>query len=74
MYDPCNVSNLSDEYQYLASLTEKDIEAALVFDHEWTREAAAEVFRLATKKGAFLLRNALALAIALNIEDGDQGY
>ena len=39
-------------------------------DHEWTRQGANTVVSLATDYGAFVLRNALALAIALHIEDG----
>jgi len=55
-------------------LEDDDVQAALVAEHEWTREAASEVVALAKTKGSFLLRNALALAIALRIEDGDQGF
>jgi len=73
MYDPCDVRNLNNEYQHLALVDDKDITEALVSDHDWTEEGATEVIRLATDKGSFLLRNALALAIALKIEDGNQG-
>jgi hypothetical protein len=37
---------------------------------EWTQEGAAQVAALSREYGAFVLRNALALATALGIEDG----
>jgi len=39
--------------------------------HDWTDQAAHAIVSLANDYGAFMLRNALALAIALNKEDGD---
>lgn len=74
MFDQCNVASLAEEYHYLASLSVENIEKSLIVDHEWSKEAASEVLRLARSKGSFLLRNALALAIALDVEDGDQGF
>jgi hypothetical protein len=41
--------------------------------HDWTEEGARVIFTLANEYGAFILRNALALALALGKEDGDQG-
>jgi len=40
----------------------------------WTREGAYAVAELARNYGAFMLRNALALAKTLGIEDGELGY
>lgn len=40
---------------------------------EWTPRAATELARLVEKYGAFVLRNAAALAIALDVEDGEEG-
>lgn len=74
MSDPCNIATLHSEYVHFRPLQDREILAAMVIDHEWTEEAAAEVLDLARSKGAFLLRNALAMAIALGIEDGEQGY
>ena len=37
---------------------------------EWTSHGAEEVLFLARQYGSFMLRNALALALALGIEDG----
>jgi hypothetical protein len=41
---------------------------------DWTEEGAQTIVLLATKYGAFMLRNALALAVALDKEDGDLGF
>jgi hypothetical protein len=40
----------------------------------WTDEGARLIVTLANEYGAFMLRNALAFAIALNKEDGDRGF
>lgn len=74
MFDQCSVHNLVDEYKPLSSLTDDEIAASLILDHEWTKEAALELVHLAKSKGAFLLRNALALAVSLDIEDGEDGF
>lgn len=42
--------------------------------HDWTEEGAQAVVTLANEYGAFMLRNALALAIALGKEDGDLNF
>jgi hypothetical protein len=41
--------------------------------HDWTQEGAQVIVTLANEYGAFMLRNALALALALGKEDGDLG-
>ena len=50
------------------------VQEALVHEAEWTPEAAVQIMGLAQRYGAFMLRNALALALALGLEDGDSGY
>jgi len=50
------------------------VEAKLQNEMEWTQEGAAQVAALARDYGAFVLRNALALALSLGIEDGECGY
>jgi hypothetical protein len=40
----------------------------------WTIEGAEEVTRLAREYGGFMLRNALALAKVMGVEDGELGY
>ena len=53
--------------------TDEQIVAALVRDAEWTEQGAQEVLHLARKFGTSILRNALALATAMQIEDGEAG-
>lgn len=48
--------------------------AALAGQHDWSEAGAAAVVALATDYGAFMLRNALALAVALDVEDGRLGF
>jgi len=49
------------------------VEAKLQNEMEWTQEGAAHIAALAREYGAFVLRNALALADVLGIEDGSLG-
>jgi hypothetical protein len=46
------------------------VESKLQNKMEWTSEGAAHVAALARDYGAFVLRNALALATVLEVEDG----
>jgi hypothetical protein len=50
------------------------VETRLTNDHGWTREGAEQIVRLAREYGAFMLRNALALAGVFEIKDGELGY
>ena len=43
-------------------------------EHDWTHQGAHAIVCLANEYGAFMLRNALALAIVLGKEDGDLGF
>lgn len=66
------------EYDTLIALlgdkaTDSQIIAALVCDADWTEQGAREVLQLARKYGTSILRNALALASAMQIEDGEAG-
>lgn len=47
--------------------------AALVSQCDWTQDGAEILVALARRYGTFVLRNALALAAALDIEDGEAG-
>jgi hypothetical protein len=51
----------------------REVEHSLQRDAAWTREGAKHVAVLARQYGAFVLRNALALSLALGIEDGEKG-
>lgn len=50
------------------------VEQQLVRISGWTEDAAREVTTLAREYGGFMLRNALAVAKVLNVEDGELGY
>jgi hypothetical protein len=50
-----------------------DLVKALVEQCDWTSRGAEIVVMLAQQYGMFVLRNALALAAALEIEDGASG-
>ena len=41
---------------------------------EWSVTAAHELLTLADNYGAFMLRNALAIAVVLGKEDGSEGF
>jgi len=53
--------------------TDDQVIAALVHDADWTVDGAREIVLLAQSYGTSILRNALALAAAMNIEDGSSG-
>ena len=56
-----------------AQATDEQIVRALAERGDWTEQGASEVFQLARRYGTSILRNALALAAAMQIEDGNAG-
>jgi hypothetical protein len=46
----------------------------LTISSDWSARGAHELVRLADEYGAFMLRNALAIAVVLGKEDGTQGF
>lgn len=71
-------AGLRDEYEtVLADLpespTDRAVIGALVSESAWTERGAREVVQLARNYGWSILRNALALAEAMEIEDGEYG-
>ena len=75
MRSRADVTQLVHEYENMKkTTTSREAIARLIADHDWSREAASEILTLARTKGAFLLRNALALSIVMDVEDGDQGF
>ena len=46
----------------------------LITEGNWTASGAEHLMRLTKDNGVFMLRNALAFAIALEIEDGGLGF
>jgi hypothetical protein len=85
MVEDTNVKLLSDEYMTLVkeAFTKSrvddfeesipELKQLLVCASKWSESAANELLNLAENYGAFILRNALALAIALDIQDGKLG-
>ena len=73
-----NVAGLVDEYRTLFEEADSSssgaLETALVNDAEWTPEVAGHLLQLARENGSFILRNALAISLALEIADGDLGF
>ncbi len=52
----------------------ESVEAVLTKEADWTSGAAQHLVQLAGDYGSFMLRNAAAIAIALDIEDGELGF
>ena len=50
------------------------VQSRLCRINEWTIEGAEEITRLAREYGGFMLRNALAIAKVMGIEDGELDY
>jgi hypothetical protein len=70
--------NLLAEYEtMIAELsddpTDEDIVGALVARGDWTEHGARAILMLARTYGTAILRNSLALANAMGIEDGNSG-
>lgn len=70
-------ANLLRERLSNDTLTPQD-DAAIITEltssADWTVPGAREVLRLVHNQGAFMLRNALAIAIVLGKEDGALGF
>ena len=81
--DQASVASLVEEYRgYVEVCRNVDAEegidwqllaAQLIASGDWTSAGAEAVVTLVRIYGAFVLRNALALAIAAGIEDGEAG-
>lgn len=76
----CNLmtDTLLAEYEGLIAktgedATDEEIIAALTERQDWTDKGARAILTLARTYGTAILRNALALASAMNIEDGAGG-
>jgi hypothetical protein len=81
MAEEDNLARLVDEYRSLICQSEcqkggpdwEALTARLIVDGEWTVAGAHRLASLVQTYGSFVLRNAAALAIAANIEDGSEG-
>jgi hypothetical protein len=78
MNTPENVTGLVEEYCTLfdgvAGNRQDSLKKILMHEGEWTSEAASHLLYLARAYGSFMLRNALAISLALDIEDGELGF
>lgn len=85
MTTPANVEILVCEYRALLGERLKDtselcsldadmIRSMLVSKGDWTDSAAEHLVALVNNYGSFMLRNALALSLALGNEDGELGF
>ena len=83
-YDTANVGAILDEYESFEAVRAHarshdgdvdwaDIAESMRSEGAWTSAGAEHVAFLAKQYGSFVLRNALALALALGIEDGELG-
>jgi hypothetical protein len=50
------------------------ITQALCRNADWTVSGAQEIVELVKNYGTFILRNALAVAVVLGMEDGNKGF
>ena len=64
----------SDEVDDTEVMDMSSLVQHLSLSHGWTEEGARVIVSLANEYGAFMLRNALALALALGKEDGNRGF
>ena len=73
-----NVDSLVEEYRDILGGQStgqiESLEEILVREGEWTPQAASHLVQLARGYGTFMLKNALAISIALEIEDGELGF
>jgi len=75
------IKSLTNEYRALlikkserAVCEPEKIEALLARHGDWSPKAAEHLLNLAKGYGSFMLSNALALSLALGIEDGELGF
>lgn len=71
-------SSLREEYKQLvselpANPTDEALTGTLVKNADWTGHGAQTILHLAREYGCAILRNALALAEAMDIQDGNSG-
>ncbi len=75
------IKRIQSEYEaYVAKTTDENNEIdwdklvdLLCVDGDWTIQGAETLVTIVQNYGSFVLKNALALAIATNIEDGKFG-
>lgn len=76
MSTPENVGSHVDEYRVILENTDSfdSLEGALMREGEWSAQAATHLLKLAKLYGSFMLRNALAISLVLDVEDGELAF
>jgi len=73
-----DLTGLIGEYRVLLGGSRRrrreSVEAVLSKEADWTADAAQHLVQLAHDYGSFMLRNATAISIAPDIEDGELGF
>lgn len=71
-----NVDSLIEEYNIVLDHTDSQdsLEKALIQEGDWSALAATHLLKLVKLYGSFMLRNALAISLVLEIEDGELGF
>jgi hypothetical protein len=78
------INSLANEYFLLVNkptgkngaseFADDNLKNILIAEGEWSPIASDHLLNLAKRYGSFMLKNALALSLALQIEDGDLGF
>ncbi len=76
MNTPEDVGSLVEEYRIILENTDSldSLEGALVREGDWSGQAATHLLTLAKLYGSFMLRNALAISLVLEVEDGELAF
>jgi hypothetical protein len=68
------VQEYSNAFSGVKDGSDELLEKLLVHEGDWTQEAASHLIQLAKGYGSFMLQNALAISLALGVEDGEFGF
>ncbi len=76
MNTPDNVGSLVEEYSVILENTDSldSLEGALIREGDWSPQAATHLLKLSKLYGSFMLRNALAISLVLEVEDGELAF
>lgn len=71
-----NIGSLVEEYHVILENNNsvESLEEALIREGDWSAQAATHLLKLAKLYGSFMLRNALAISLVLEVEDGELGF
>ena len=71
-----NIDPLVEEYRVILENTDSFelLERALIREGDWSPQAAMHLLKLAKLYGSFMLRNALAISLVLEVEDGELAF